>query len=548
MTTKILKIKADIENIEDFITELLDQMNDMLVDRPNMFLFSWVLFMSFFTFVFWNLPQSADIARKELALILSVAYGIPIWDVLVNGNFVLDNPGFQFRSSIPLLPEYYINFSVGIDGLSMVMLILTVSVIPICVVNCNDYRVSAFRYRQIITLLFITEILLVCTFISMNVFFFFVFFESTLIPVFIIIGLWGSGERRLKAAYYFFLYTLMGSFFMLYGIYLLLDMGLGPYSLEYDDILRTYLSREEQITLFWFFVVPFMVKIPMVPFHLWLPQAHVEAPTAASIILAVLLLKLGGYGFLRFILSIGGEGAAYYAPVMDIFALGSVIHASLTAIIQTDLKRMIAYSSIAHMNFVVLGLFSRTHQAIDGAIYLMVGHGVVSAALFFCAGVLYNRYHTRSIKHYSGLAQVMPLFSLFFFLFTLANMSFPGTSNFIGEFLILAGVFEYNSFLMVIMASGIVLSAVYSIWLFNRIVFGTLKRSSIHFADLNRVELAVLCLLTVLMLILGVYSSVLTQVTAIFIKQLLMTNTLDFFSQFAVPIPVTIPAIPLFLC
>lgn len=346
------------------------------------------------------------------------------------------------------------------------------------------------------------EVLLVITFTTLDLFYFYVFFESLLIPMFILIGVWGARKRKIKAGYLFFLYTLFGSLVMLFGVlYLFMITG----STNYFVLLNTVLEPEQQRLIWFCFFMAFAVKMPLYPFHIWLPEAHVEAPTVGSMLLASLLLKLGGYGFLRFSLSMLQEGSAYFNSLVSTLALLGVIYGSISTIRQIDLKRVIAYSSVAHMNLVMLGLFSYNLQGIEGAIYLMVGHGVVSTALFFCVGVIYDRYHSRLLRYYSGLVTVMPLFTFFFFAFTLANMSFPGTSNFMGELLMFLGIFAKNSTTLLLSTAGIVLSAVYSVWLFNRVAFGTLKTEYIsRFSDINRRECAILASLLIPMIVLGI--------------------------------------------
>ena len=427
---------------------------------------------------------------------------------------------YQFVYEIPLIPQYSLNLSFGVNGINLPFLLLTTFIMPVCIFAAEAVDVN---YKEFIIYLLLIELCLILTFLSKNLFFFYVFFESVLIPMYFLIGLWGSRERKINAAYYIFLYTLFGSFFLLFGILYLYTL---TESLDNNVLLHTILSKEDQNFLWIFFFLPFAIKIPMFPFHLWLLEAHVEAPTIGSVILASLLLKLGGFGFIQYTITLVPAGCDYFSGLIYSLAIMSIIYASFATIRQNDLKRIIAYSSIAHMNLAVIGIFSFTQQGITGAIYLMISHGIVSAALFFCVGVLYDRYHTRSLRNYSGIALVMPLFCTFFFLFTCANMSFPATANFIGEFLIFNGVFDKNSFIMVLSATSIFLSAIYSIWYFNRISFGTLKiegENIPEYADLNRREYLILSVLLIGMLIFGVYSSGITDLTDPAVENILAT-------------------------
>jgi NADH-quinone oxidoreductase subunit M len=413
-----------------------------------------------------------------------ISLAIGIWLGLI---FDKASAGYQFMSSTGFVGEYNSSFALGVDGLSYVFLLLTLFTFPFLFLAA--WNVTKFP-NHFLAHLVAMEILLVLTFVTVDLFYFFVLFESLLIPMFLLIGGWGARTRKIKAAYYFFLYTLFGSLFMLFGmIYLYQLTG----SLNYYVLLAETLDLKTQKLIWLCFFLAFAVKMPLFPFHIWLPEAHVEAPTVGSMLLASLLLKLGGYGLLRFSLTFLGSASIVFAAAVATLAIAGVIYGSLSTLRQIDLKRIIAYSSVAHMNLVALGIFSFNRLGLDGSIYLMVAHGVVSAALFFCVGVIYDRTHTRLLRYYGGLVTVMPLFASLFFMFNLANMGFPGTPNFIGELLLLAGVYKLAPAISFPSTTGVVFSAAYSTLLQARICFGTLKTVYIcNFTDVNRRELTIL--------------------------------------------------------
>ncbi|BFG46467.1 NADH dehydrogenase subunit 4 (mitochondrion) [Prunus speciosa] len=393
----------------------------------------------------------------------------------------------QFVESLRWLPYENINFYLGIDGISLFFVILTTFLIPICIsVGWSGMRSYGKEY---ITASLIREFLMIAVFRMLDPLLFYVLPESVLIPMFIIIGVWGSRQRKIKAAYQFFLYTLLGSVFMLLAILLIL-LQTGTTDLQIS--LTTEFSERRQIFLWIASFASFAVKVPMVPVHIWLPEAHVEAPTAGSVILAGIPLKLGTHGFLRFSIPMFPEATLCSTPFIYTPSAIAIIYTSLTTSRQIDLKKIIAYSSVAHMNLVTIGMFSPNIQGIGGSILPMLSHGLVPSALFLCVGVLYDRHKTRLVRYYGGSVSTMPNLSTISFSSTLANMSSPGTSSFIGEFPILVGAFQRNSLVATLAALGMILGAAYSLWLYNRLVSGNLKPDFLHkFSDPNGREVSI---------------------------------------------------------
>ena len=415
-------------------------------------------------------------------------------------NFDSSTAAFQFVEKVEWIPTYNINYHLGVDGISVLFVLLTTLLTPICVLASWDSIKD--RVKEYMIAFLILETMMVGMFAALDIVIFYIFFEAVLIPMFLIIGVWG-GQRRVYASYKLFLYTLAGSVLMLLAI---LVMYVQAGTTDIPTLMATKFAPDLQIWLWLAFFASFAVKVPMWPVHTWLPDAHVEAPTAGSVILAGVLLKFGGYGFIRFSLPMFPDASVYFTPLIYGLSIVAVIYTSLVALVQHDMKKLIAYSSIAHMGFVTAGTFTLTIQGVEGAIYQMLSHGVVSAALFLCVGVIYDRLHTREIAAYGGLVHKMPSYALVFMLFMMASVGLPGTGGFVGEFLVLVGLFKANTWVAALAATGVILGAAYMLYLYRRVVFGALEKEEVKkMLDMSPREWAVFAPLIILTLWMGVY-------------------------------------------
>jgi NADH-quinone oxidoreductase subunit M len=410
-----------------------------------------------------------------------------------------------------------VTYKMGVDGISILFVVLTALLMPFCILA--SWESIEDRVVEYMVAFLVLETLMIGVFCALDLVAFYVFFEGGLIPMFLIIGVWG-GTRRVYASFKFFLYTLLGSVLMLLAIMAIyLETGTTDIVALIDGTHR--LPAAMQPWLWIAFFASFAVKMPMWPVHTWLPDAHVEAPTAGSVILAGILLKMGGYGFLRFSLPMLPVASADFAPLVFALSLIAIVYTSLVALAQEDMKKLIAYSSVAHMGLVTLGTFTFNHQGIEGGIFQMLSHGIVSGALFLCVGVVYDRMHTREIAAYGGLADRMPVYATCFMVFTMANVGLPGTSGFVGEFLTLLGAFRFDSWLAIIGTTGVILSAAYALYLYRRIIFGVLDKSSLqNILDLNRREFAILVPLVILTIAMGVYPKPVFDVTSVSVANL----------------------------
>jgi NADH-quinone oxidoreductase subunit M len=464
--------------------------------------------------------------------LITFALSLLIWI-----HFDKSNPGFQFVEDRAWFGP--VRYKMGVDGISMLFVILTTFLMPLCILA--SWESIEDRVKEYMIAFLALETLMIGVFCALDLMLFYLFFEGGLIPMFLIIGVWG-GARRVYASFKFFLYTLLGSVLMLLAMMALY------WETGTTDIVKLIETAQIPVGMQWWlwlaFFASFAVKMPMWPVHTWLPDAHVEAPTAGSVILAGILLKMGGYGFLRFSVPMFPIASEELAPLVFTLSVVAIVYTSLVALAQEDVKKLIAYSSVAHMGYVTLGIFTFTQQGLDGAIFQMLSHGIVSAALFLCVGVVYDRMHTREIAAYGGLVHRMPIYAFCFMVFTMANVGLPGTSGFVGEFLTLVGAFRANTWVALIATTGVVLSAAYALWLYRRMIFGNLDKPSLKaIADMGPREIGIMAPLVALTILFGFYPAPVLDVTALSVKKLVTQyeTAVKASRTAATPAPATTP-------
>jgi len=455
------------------------------------------LVSSFFIFL------SKDNKNNNSAVYISLFSSIAtfILSLFIWYSLDLTSADFQFLEEKKWINDF-IKFKLGVDGISILFIVLTTLITPICILSCiNSVK---HRVKDFLIAILILETFMIGVFCSLDLVVFYLFFEAGLIPMFLIIGVWG-GPRRVYSAFKFFLFTLLGSVLMLVAIIAIYWI---TGTTDVTEIYKIQIPKEYQNILWLAFFSSFAVKMPMWPVHTWLPDAHVEAPTAGSVILAAILLKMAGYGFLRFSLPMFPIASEYFTPLIYALSIIAIIYTSLVALMQEDMKKLIAYSSVAHMGYVTLGIFTFTKQGIEGSIFQMISHGLISAALFLCVGVVYDRLHSRMISTYGGLVNYLPKYSFLFIVFALAGLGLPGTSGFLGEFLVLAGTFQKNYLVSMLATIGVVLGAAYMLWLTKRVIFGNTNNDEIkNLNDINNLETLMLVVLGTLVILFGFYPS-----------------------------------------
>ena len=471
---------------------------------------------SIFIFLFKSNNNQSAIYVSIFTSIANLFLTIFLW-------FLFDKSSaeFQFTEEANWISGL-IKFKLGIDGISILFIVLTAFIIPICIISCINSVKE--RVKEFLIAILILETFMIGVFCSLDLVIFYLFFEAGLIPMFLIIGIWG-GPKRVYSAFKFFLYTLLGSVLMLVAIITIYWM---TGTTDITEIFEIKIPKEYQNILWLAFFSSFAVKMPMWPVHTWLPDAHVEAPTAGSVILAAILLKMAGYGFLRFSIPMFPVASEFFTPLIYSLSVIAIIYTSLVALMQEDMKKLIAYSSVAHMGFVTLGIFTITKQGIEGSIFQMISHGLISAALFLCVGVVYDRLHSRMISTYGGLVNYMPKFSFIFIIFILSGLGLPGTSGFIGEFLVLVGAFQKNYLVGILASIGVVLGAAYMLWLAKRVIFGETKNQEIKLLkDLNLSESLMLGLLGTVIIFFGFFPTPLLDTINISVDNLIQNYQAD---------------------
>ena len=470
-------------------------------------------------FIFLSREQKKNYGAISISLFASLAtfcLSIFLW-------YSLDktSANFQFIEEKSWINDF-IKFKLGVDGISMLFIVLTTFITPICIISCINSVKN--RVKEFLISILVLETLMIGVFCSLDLVIFYLFFEAGLIPMFIIIGVWG-GAKRVYSAFKFFLFTLLGSVLMLVAIIAIYWL---TGTTDITQIYEIKIPTEYQYILWLAFFSSFAVKTPMWPVHTWLPDAHVEAPTAGSVILAAILLKMAGYGFLRFSIPMFPVASEYFTPMIYSLSIIAIIYTSLVALMQEDMKKLIAYSSVAHMGYVTLGIFTLTKQGIEGSIFQMISHGLISAALFLCVGVVYDRIHSRLISAYGGLVNYIPKYSFLFLIFALAALGLPGTTGFLGEFLVLTGSFQKNYLIAMIATIGVVLGAAYMLWLTKRVIFGITTNESIkNIKDTNKLEILMLATLAFFIIFFGFYPEPLMQTFSVSVDNIIMNYDQD---------------------
>ena len=490
-----------------------------MLDWPVLSFTIFLPLVGAFIIFFTKEAEESAINIKWAALWTSL--GTFILSCLIWFLFDKSNPNYQFVEKYHWFSDFKFYYHIGVDGISLFMVLLSTFLTPLCILS--SWESITQRVKEYMIAFLILETLMIGMFSAIDTLLFYIFLEAVLIPMFLIIGIWG-GERRIYASFKFFLYTLLGSVLMLIAIIYMYQIS---NTMNIEELRNFKFDKNVQIWLWLAFFASFAVKIPMWPFHTWLPDAHVEAPTAGSVILAGVLLKIGGYGFIRFSLGIFPEASYYFYPLVFTLSIIAIIYTSLVAFAQTDWKKLIAYSSVAHMGIVTIGIFIVNQQGVEGAMMLMLSHGIVSAALFLCVGVVYDRMHTRQISFYGGLVNRMPRYAVVFMIFTLASVGLPGTSGFVGEFLIILGAFKFNTLLAFFTATGVILSAVYMLYLYKRVVFGIIKNEKLKtILDLNSREIIIMVPLLIVVFIMGIFPNLFLDPMRLPIKNIIINYEL----------------------